>query len=63
VRVAGRTFRLGEGEAIHTEISCKYREPDIAAFAAEAGFEQCELLLDSRGWFADALWRAGGREA
>jgi hypothetical protein len=39
------------------------RESDIAAFAAEAGFEQRALLLDSRGWFADALWRAGGREA
>jgi dimethylhistidine N-methyltransferase len=63
VRLAGRTFRLGEGEVIHTEISCKYRESDIAAFAAEAGFEQRALLLDSRGWFADALWRAGGKEA
>jgi dimethylhistidine N-methyltransferase len=60
VRVAGRTFRLAEGEAIHTEISCKYREADIAAFAAESGFEERALLLDSRGWFADALWRAGG---
>lgn len=60
VRVAGRTFVIGEGEAIHTEISCKYRESDIAALAAASGFEERARFLDSRGWFADALWRAAG---
>jgi dimethylhistidine N-methyltransferase len=61
VRVAGRTFALGAGEAIHTEISCKYREADLSAFAAEAGFEERGRFLDARGWFADALWSAGGK--
>jgi dimethylhistidine N-methyltransferase len=59
IRVAGRTFSLRQGEPIHTEISCKYREADIRALAARAGFEERGLFLDSRGWFADALWQVG----
>ena len=61
VRVAGRRFRLEAGECVHTEISCKYREEDITAFAAAAGFEEVGRYLDRRRWFADALWRVGER--
>jgi dimethylhistidine N-methyltransferase len=61
VRVAGRSFRFEAGESIHTEISCKYREQDIEAFAAAAGFEEVGRYLDRRRWFADALWRVGAR--
>ncbi len=59
--VAGERFSFGAGEAIHTEISCKYREQDLAHLAWEAGFEEVGRFLDSRRWFADLLWRAGGR--
>ena len=61
VRVAGHSFRFEVGERIHTEISCKYRERDIDAFAATAGFEEIGRFRDRRGWFVDALWRVGER--
>jgi len=57
VRVAGRTFGFEAGEAIHTEISCKYREGDPSALAALAGFSEIGQFRDRRGWFVDALWR------
>jgi len=58
--VAGERFTFRAGEAIHTEISCKYREQDLAHLAWESGFEEVGRFLDSRRWFADVLWRAGG---
>jgi L-histidine Nalpha-methyltransferase len=59
VRVAGRRFRFEAGERLHTEISCKYREEDLAAFARWTGFEEVGRFRDRRHWFVDALWRAG----
>lgn len=59
VRVAGRTFRLEAGERIHTEISCKYRERDVGAFARSTGVEEVGRFRDRRRWFVDALWRVG----
>ena len=61
VRVAGRRFRFEAGECVHTEISCKYREEDVTAFAATAGFEEVGRFRDRRRWFVDALWRVGER--
>ena len=60
-RVAGHSFQFQVGERIHTEISCKYREADIDAFAAAAGFEEIGRFRDRRGWFVDALWRVAER--
>ncbi len=59
--VAGRRFAFQAGEAIHTEISCKYREQDLAHLARESGFSEVRRFLDSRRWFADLLWRVDGR--
>ncbi|HQR30259.1 MAG TPA: L-histidine N(alpha)-methyltransferase, partial [Anaeromyxobacteraceae bacterium] len=59
VRVAGRCFSLEAGERIHTEISCKYREGDIDAFARHAGFEEVGRHRDRSHRFADAVWRVG----
>ena len=59
VRVAGQSFRFEAGESIHTEISCKYREEDVTALAAAAGFLEVGRFRDRRSWFADALWRVG----
>jgi uncharacterized SAM-dependent methyltransferase len=58
--VADRSFRFEADERIHTEISCKYREPDVDALAARAGFEVAGRYRDRRRWFVDALWRVGG---
>jgi dimethylhistidine N-methyltransferase len=57
VWIAGRRFDFEAGEAIHTEISCKYRERDPSAYAAAAGFSEAGQFRDPRGWFVDALWR------
>ncbi len=59
VRVAGHSFRLEAGERIHTEISCKYREGDVADIARSAGVEEVDRFRDRRHWFVDALWRVG----
>lgn len=47
-------------EAIAVEISQKYSRREIEVLAAEAGFDFLEHLEDSRGWFADSLWRIPG---
>jgi dimethylhistidine N-methyltransferase len=57
VRVGGRTFELEAGERIHTEISCKYTERQIASFAADAGFTEVARFHDRRRWFTDLLWK------
>jgi L-histidine Nalpha-methyltransferase len=57
VRLAHRTFSFAAGERIHTEISCKYDEAQISAFASGAGFSQVRRFHDRRRWFADVLWR------
>jgi L-histidine N-alpha-methyltransferase len=59
VRVAGHRFDFASGEAIHTETSWKYREEDVTALAAHAGFSEVARHRDARGWFLDAVWRAG----
>jgi len=57
VRIGRTTLVLAAGERIHTEISCKYSEEQIAAFAAEAGFAEAGRYADPDRWFVDALWR------
>jgi dimethylhistidine N-methyltransferase len=59
VRVVGRTFEFEAWEPIHTEISRKYRERDVAAFARDAGFVEVGRFFDEEHFFMDALWRAG----
>ena len=61
VTVAGRRFPFVASERIHTEISCKYREADVTAFARAAGFAEVGHFRDRRSWFLDALWRVPGR--
>ena len=60
VTLAGRRFAFEPGEEIHTEISCKYRERDVTAFARDAGFEEVGRFRDRLRRFLDALWRVGG---
>jgi dimethylhistidine N-methyltransferase len=57
--VAGREFTFEPWEELHTEISRKYRESDISAFAADAGFVEAGHYFDERRLFVDALWRVG----
>jgi dimethylhistidine N-methyltransferase len=59
VRVADHSFRFEADERIHTEISCKFREQDVDALGAMAGFAQAGRYRDGRRWFVDTLWRVG----
>lgn len=52
-----QTFSFDEWEPIHTEFSHKYRESDIGELAEKTGFEPLAVLKDTRGYFADAVWR------
>ncbi|MFT3912632.1 MAG: L-histidine N(alpha)-methyltransferase [Anaeromyxobacteraceae bacterium] len=58
--IAGERLEFGEGEAIHTEISWKYTEAQVAELARAAGFEEVARFHDARRWFVDALWRVPG---
>lgn len=57
VRIGARRYEFEAWEAIHTEISRKYRLADVAAFAREAGFVEVGLFLDEQRFFVDVLWR------
>lgn len=58
VRVGGECIGFAAWEAIQTEMSCKYRESDVEAFARTAGLSPVGWFYDSRRWFLDALLRA-----
>ena len=52
VTVAGRHFRFGAGELIHTENSYKYAIDDFRALAEEAGFEPVHTWTDRHQLFS-----------
>ena len=52
-----KTFVFKAFEPIHLEYSYKYLVSDIEQLAADTGFEVAAHWQDSRGWFADSLWR------
>jgi L-histidine Nalpha-methyltransferase len=59
VRVAGRRFRLAEGELIHTENSYKYAIPEFRALAARAGFRTIHTWTDRADLFSVHYLRRG----
>jgi dimethylhistidine N-methyltransferase len=61
VHVLGRTFELDAWEAIHTEISCKYREEHLERFSGEAGLAEVARWTDDAGDFTDVLYRLASR--
>lgn len=52
-----RSFAFDAWEPVHTEYSYKYLRSDVEALARDTGFAGVARFEDSRGWFADALWR------
>src|SRR5204863_7426086 len=62
VRAAGHEYAFEPWEPLHTEISRKYREEDVEAFARQAGFIEVSRLFDTQRLFLDALWRVGPGE-
>jgi dimethylhistidine N-methyltransferase len=52
VRVAGRTFRFSEGEAMRVELSCKYTLDGFARFAARAGLRVVDVWTDPARQFS-----------
>jgi L-histidine Nalpha-methyltransferase len=57
LRKLGLAARFEAGETIRTEISRKFRFPDMAATVARHGFALEERWSDSQEWFAVALFR------
>jgi dimethylhistidine N-methyltransferase len=56
--VAGRSFRFGEGETLHTESAYKWEPRAFDALAAIAGWRPETAWTDDRAWFALRLYRA-----
>ena len=52
-----RAFFFAKWEPIHTESSYKFDRSEFGRLALENGFEAVGSFCDSRGYFADALWR------
>lgn len=50
-------MEFDEFEPIHTEYSHKYLRSDIERYAHQSGFLVERVVEDTRGWFANALWR------
>ena len=59
VEISGKPFDFAAWEPVHTEISRKYREAEVTAFAKAAGFVEVGHFFDERRFFVDALWRVG----
>ena len=57
VRVLGKSFEFQAWETIHTEISCKYRDAHLEAFARAAGLVEVGRWTDPRRDFVDVLYR------
>lgn len=55
IRAAGLEVSLAAGETIHTESSYKFSLDQVAALAAETGFELRRTWMDSGGRFASNL--------
>jgi L-histidine N-alpha-methyltransferase len=60
VSVAGSSFEFDAWEPIHTEVSCKYSERQIASLLSAAGLAHIETFSDPERRFADV---ACGRSA
>src|SRR5262249_17482226 len=52
-----RSFRLAAGEMVLTEVSRKFRIPEMTAAAARHGFEAVEIITDPDQAFALLLLR------
>ena len=52
-----RSFSFRPFEPIHTEYSYKYLRSDLDSLARDSGFDVVERFEDSRGWFANDLWK------
>lgn len=57
--IAGRSFRFGQGERIHTENSYKYAIPEFRALAARAGFVAAHTWIDRNELFSVHYFRRG----
>lgn len=51
-----KTFSFNAWEGIHVENSYKYSINELQKLAEFTGFSTKDLLVDSRGYFADVIW-------
>jgi L-histidine Nalpha-methyltransferase len=57
IEAISRSFLFEPWEPLHTEYSYKYLVSDIEQLATETGFEVHQHICDSKGYFADSVWR------
>ncbi|HEY6901599.1 MAG TPA: L-histidine N(alpha)-methyltransferase [Puia sp.] len=57
VHIGDKTIFFRENEPIWMEISQKYTLEETDNMAAASGFEPVHVFMDSKNWFADALWQ------
>ncbi len=58
VKIGEETISFLKDEYIYMEISQKYALEQVNEMAANAGFKPVHQFLDSKKWFADAIWMA-----
>lgn len=56
VRVGHFCHEFAPGEAIQTQLACKYRQSEIEALARRAGFTQDVIAMDERTYMQAAAW-------
>ena len=59
IRMLDMTVLFQYGEVIHTEISRKFTRTQIEQLAQRTGFSVAGWFTDSRGYFADVVFRKG----
>jgi dimethylhistidine N-methyltransferase len=57
VQIGDNTISFRENEPLYMEISQKYTLDEMAQMASQSGFRPVHTFLDSKKWFADALWQ------
>ncbi|RZK79109.1 MAG: L-histidine N(alpha)-methyltransferase [Pedobacter sp.] len=56
VNLQNSTIRFMENETIFMEVSRKFSPDDINLLAQQTGFTPVGRIMDSKEWFADAVW-------
>ncbi|MDN3667426.1 L-histidine N(alpha)-methyltransferase [Algibacter miyuki] len=55
IKAIGKTYKLAEGEKIHTEISRKYNDKLVEKIIANTDFNLEAKIQDNKGYFADYI--------
>ncbi len=57
VKIAGTMITFAKSEPIFMEVSQKFDIDEIKSIAKQTGFNQKEIFMDSKKYFADVIWQ------